>query len=270
MKFSVVIPARNEGHNIGPTLDQLAARLAREEIDYEIVVVDDGSTDATCFEVARRSATDPRIRLVQNTNLHGFGRAVRRGLDAYTGDAVVIAMADASDDPEDIVKYYYILRDEADCAFGSRWIRGGQVENFPRFKLVLNRIFNNGIRALFGTGYNDMTNAFKGYRRTTIDGCRPFLSPHFNLTVEIPLKALVRGYTHAVTPISWRNRRVGQSSLFIQEMGSRYFYIVLNVWLEKLLTRGDYHRPSGEAFSPWPALESSPSLLQTAEAVSAG
>ena len=207
MKLLVVIPARNEEKNIGGTLDHLVGRLDREGIDYEIVVIDDGSRDATCWEVARRCGANPRIRLVENAGLHGFGRAVRRGLEEFSGDAVVITMADDSDDPDDVVKYYYILRDQADCAFGSRWIKGGRVEGFPRLKRVLNRFFNHLVRALFLLGYDDVTNAFKGYRRSVIEGCGPFLSPHFNLTVEIPLKAVVRGYSYAVTPISWRNRK---------------------------------------------------------------
>ena len=253
MKLSIVIPARNEAGNIGPTLDGLRQRLAQENLHYEIIVVDDGSTDTTPDEVQQRVAVDPGVRLVHNTGLHGFGRAIRCGLDAFTGDAVIIVMADDSDDPEDVVKYYYILRDEADCALGSRFIRGSHVENYPRLKLVLNRLANLFIRILFGMRYNDITNAFKGYRAYVIEGCRPFLSPHFNLTVEIPLKAIVRGYSYAVVPISWRNRKLGQPKLHIEEMGSRYLYIVLNVWLEKLLTKGDYHRPDSEVFMPWEA-----------------
>jgi dolichol-phosphate mannosyltransferase len=251
MNLSVVIPARNEAGNIGPTLDKVRQRLAREGIPFEILVVDDGSKDATPAEVELRIAGDPRIRLISNTGAHGFGLAIRCGLDAFTGDAVVIMMADDSDDPEDVIEYYYILRDKAECAFGSRWTRGGRVENYPLLKGALNRMANTFVRLLFGLRYNDITNAFKGYRRYVIDGCRPFLSPHFNLTVEIPLKAIVRGYSYAVVPITWRNRKSGKSHLRIEEMGSRYLYIVLNIWLEKLLTRGDYHRPEGEGFMPW-------------------
>jgi dolichol-phosphate mannosyltransferase len=251
MKLSVVIPARNEAGNIGITLDNLRRRLAQEGILYEIVVVDDGSRDTTPQEVEQRVAADQSVRLVHNPGPHGFGMAVRCGVDAFTGDAVVIVMADDSDDPEDVVKYYYILRDKAECAFGSRWIRGGRAENYPPFKGMLNRLANTFISILFGLHYSDVTNAFKGYRRYVIDGCRPLLSAHFNLTVEIPLKAIVRGYSYEVIPISWRNRRLGKSYLHIEEMASRYLYIVLNVWLEKLLTKGDYHRPDGEAFVPW-------------------
>ncbi len=252
MKLSVVIPARDEAGNIGPTVDGVRERLKREGIDYEIVVVNDGSADATVEEVQVRCAADPGVRLVHNQGPHGFGYAVRCGLDAMIGDAVAILMADGSDDPDDLVRYCYILRDRAECAFGSRFLAGSEVENYPPLKLAINRLANLFIRLLFGFRYNDVTNAFKAYRANVIHGCRPFLSPHFNLTVELPLKAIVRGYTYAVIPISWRQRTRGVSRLRLKEMGSRYLFIVLYLWLEKLLTRGDYHRPSGEVFERWP------------------
>jgi dolichol-phosphate mannosyltransferase len=251
MKLSVVIPARNEAGNIGRTLDCLTERLTKEAIAYECIVVDDGSTDITPFEIEKRSRSDPGVRLVRNTGKHGFGYAVRCGLEAFTGDAVVIVMADDSDDPEDVVNYYHLLRDKADCAFGSRWMRGGRACGYPAVKKIINRLANTFVRVLFGLRYNDVTNAFKGYRRCVIEGCRPFLSPHFNLTVELPLKAIVRGFSYEVIPVSWRNRKQGVSALKIEEMGSRYLYIVLNIWLENLLTRKDYCRPADETFKPF-------------------
>jgi dolichol-phosphate mannosyltransferase len=251
MKLSIVIPARNEANNIGITIDNLVERLKKDGVAYEIIAVDDGSSDTTPGEVEKRACQDPNIRLVRNTGKHGFGYAIRCGLSVFTGDAVIIVMADDSDDPEDVVKYYYILRDKADCAFGSRWIRGGRVYNYPIIKKTVNRLANTFIRMLFHFRYNDMTNAFKGYRRYVIDGCRPFISPHFNLTVEIPLKSIVRGYSFEVIPISWRNRKQGVSALKIEEMGTRYLYIVLNIWLEKLLTPHDYRRPPEEKFIPF-------------------
>jgi dolichol-phosphate mannosyltransferase len=249
--FSVVIPARNEAGNIGRTLDQIRARLTAERIAYELVVVDDGSTDATAEEVRQRSEVDPGVTLLRNEGPHGFGYAVRRGLDAFRGDAVAVMMADGSDDPEDLASYYYVLRDRAECAFGSRFVHGGRVEHYPPLKLIINRAANLVIRVLFGLRYDDVTNAFKAYRANVISGCRPFVSPHFNLTVELPLKAVVRGYSYEVVPISWRGRRIGVSSLHLREMGSRYLFIVLYLWLEKFLTKGDYRRPAGEVFAPW-------------------
>jgi dolichol-phosphate mannosyltransferase len=176
---------------------------------------------------------------------------VRRGLDAFEADAVAVMMGDGSDAPDDLLRYYYVLRDRAECAFGSRFVRGGRVERYPPLKRVVNRAANLLIRLLFGLRYNDTTNAFKAYRANVIAGCRPLLSAHFNLTVELPLKAVVRGYSYEVVPISWRQRDAGVSSLRLREMGSRYLFIVLYCWLERVLTRGDYRRPAGEAFVAW-------------------
>jgi dolichol-phosphate mannosyltransferase len=251
VKLSVVIPARDEAGSIARTVGDLTARLRTEGIAYEIIVVDDGSSDDTAVEVRTLAAGDPGVRLVANGGPHGFGHAVRCGLDAFTGDAVAVMMADGSDHPDDLVAYYYVLRDRAECAFGSRFIGGSEVEGYPPFKLVINRIVNLFVRILFGFRYNDVTNAFKAYRATVIAGCRPLISPHFNLTVELPLKAIVRGYSYAVVPIRWHGRTKGVSKLRLQEMGSRYLFIVLYVWLEKMLTRRDYQRPPHEIFEPW-------------------
>ena len=252
MKLSLVIPARNEAPQIGATISGLIEALDGDGIeDFEVLVVDDGSTDDTADIVDGLAAADRRIRVEQNPGPHGFGRAVRFGLESYTGDAVVVTMADASDDPADVVEYYRILRDRAECAFGSRWIRGARRSGYPGFKLGINRVVNTLIRLMFGLRYNDVTNAFKGYRRCVVDGCRPFVSPHFNLTIEIPLKAITRGYTYEVLPIGWRNRAAGTSSLLLKEQGSRYLFVLLSVWFEWLLVRYDYRRPSSESFSPW-------------------
>ena len=137
------------------------------------------------------------------------------------GDAVVIMMADESDDSRDVVRYWNKLREGWDCVFGSRFMKGGGVIDYPRVKLVVNRLANRFIRLLFRHGLNDTTNAFKAYRSSVIEGCRPLLAPHFNLTVELPLKAIVRGFSWTTVPITWRNRRSGQAKLKIKEMGSR-------------------------------------------------
>ncbi|MCC6802937.1 MAG: glycosyltransferase family 2 protein [Anaerolineae bacterium] len=252
MKLSVVIPARNEEANVTPTVTALRDTFGRHDVrDFEILVVDDNSTDRTYQVVMDMSAADPRIRVVRNTGRNGYGRAVACGLDHYTGDAVIITMADGSDSPEDVVKYFRILRDEADCAFGSRFIRGSQIHDYPRFKLFVNRLANFVIRLMFNTPFNDTTNAFKGYRASVIEGCRPFVSPHFNLTIEIPLKAMVRGYSYKVIPISWRNRTVGESALKLKEQGSRYLYTLLTVWFEWLLVKRDTRRTDDGVFLPW-------------------
>jgi dolichol-phosphate mannosyltransferase len=242
LKLSLVMPARNEEGCIATTLMKFTDFLSAERIDFEIVVVDDGSTDATAEILHSLSLSRPQIVPVTNTGRHGFGMAIRFGLAQITGDAVAIVMADGSDSPEDLLKYYNKLQEGYDCVFGSRFIRGSRVIDYPRHKLLLNRMANGFIRILFGLNFNDITNAFKCYRREVITAIQPLISPHFNLTVEMPLKALVRGYSFAIVPITWTNRAAGVSKLKIKEMGSRYLFIVLYLWLEKHLSRGDYHR----------------------------
>jgi dolichol-phosphate mannosyltransferase len=241
--LSVVIPAHNEADGIAATLRTFAARLRSESIPFELVVVNDHSTDGTAAVLAGLAAELPELHGVENPRPGGFGHAVIAGLDAFAGDAVAIVMADASDDPSDLVTYYRMLGSGYDCVFGSRFIRGARVVDYPRHKLLLNRLANGFIRVIFGLRLNDTTNAFKCYRREAIEGCRPYLSKHFNLTVELPLKSIVRGYSYAVVPISWYNRTTGVSKLKIKEMGSRYLFIVLYVWLERVLSRGDYRKP---------------------------
>jgi dolichol-phosphate mannosyltransferase len=243
MKVSVVIPAHNEAEVIAPTVGAVAATLEAAGRDYEIVVVDDASVDGTGEIVAGLAERNPRIRLLRSHYPGGFGYAVRAGLDVFTGDAVAIVMGDGSDDPRDLARYFELIDGGYDCAFGSRFTRGGRVRDYPRVKLAINRIVNLGIRLLFRHGYDDTTNAFKAYRREVIENVQPLVSPHFNLTVELPLKAIIRGHSYAIVPISWTNRSAGESKLALREMGSRYTYIVLLAWLEHHLSRGDYRRP---------------------------
>lgn len=240
--LSIVMPARDEAGSIGTVLERLQQELTAHRISHEIVVVDDHSVDRT--HEAIEAMELPHVRCVPSTNPPGFGYAVRAGLDVYRGDVVAIVMADGSDAPEDVVRCYERLREGYDCVFGSRFLPGSTVVDYPWPKLTINRLANLFIRLLFRISLNDTTNAFKCYRREAIDGAKPLLSNHFNLTVELPLKTIVRGFSYSVIPISWRNRTHGVSKLRLQEMGSRYLFIVLYVWLERVLARGDYHRPS--------------------------
>lgn len=242
--LSIVIPARDEEGCIASTVEHLHVELRLHSVPHEIIVVDDGSTDSTWDKLQDARTRVPTLRPVENTGQHGFGRAIIYGLDRMSGDAVVIMMADESDDARDVVRYWQLLNEGWDAVFGSRFVKGGGVIDYPWIKMRVNRLANFFIRVMFRIRLNDTTNAFKAYRRTVIEGCRPLLSPHFNLTVEIPLKAIVRGYSWTAIPITWRNRRTGTPKLKIKEMGSRYLFICLYVWLEKYFSRGDYRRPA--------------------------
>lgn len=243
MKLSVAIPAHNEAGCIENTVTDLSQALVKASIDHEILVVNDNSSDDTEKILIDLKNKIPQLRYVNNTPPHGFGFAVRCGLENFNADAVAVYMADASDRPEDLIKFFRTMEKEGvDCVFGTRFHKEAKVFDYPPIKLFLNRLANKFIQILFGLKYNDITNAFKLYKKETINGLKPFLSQHFNLTVELPLKAIVRGYRYAVLPNYWTNRKTGVSKLKIKEMGSRYLFIVLYCFIEKWLSRGDYRR----------------------------
>lgn len=244
MKLSVVIPAYNEEESLPPTLRVLYQTLAKHGIPHEICVTNDNSKDGTLKALEHLAATEiPTLVYYTNPGPNGFGYAVRYGLERFSGDCVAVFMADLSDDPEDLVKFYHkMLETGTDAVFGSRWIEGGKVIDYPALKKFINRVANFTVRMVMGISYNDTTNAFKLYRRATIEGIKPFLAPHFNLTVELPLKTIVRGYTYEVVPNSWTNRKYGESKLKIKEMGSRYFFILMYCLIEKHFSQGDFRK----------------------------
>jgi dolichol-phosphate mannosyltransferase len=241
-KLSLIIPAHNEEGSIKKTVMTFHKALANNGIPHELVVIDDHSSDRTAEVIKQIRETVKEVKSYPNTLPNGFGFAIRTGLDKFTGQYAAIVMADLSDNPRDLVAMYNKALEGYDSVFGTRFHHLAKVSDYPLPKLILNRLTNNIIRLLFMIPYNDVTNAFKLYSRTTINGLQPFLSNHFNLTVELPLKTIVRGYTYAVVPTDWTNRKSGVSKLKIKEMGSRYFFIILYCWLEKLLSRGDYSK----------------------------
>ena len=242
MKLSIVIPAYNEEGSVSETVKALHSTLQHHAIAHEIVVINDNSKDNTEKVLIELQKIIPTLVYYTNPGPNGFGYAVRYGLERFKGDCVAIMMADASDDPEDLVKFYNKMLEGFDCVFGSRFIKGGKVIEYPPIKKIINRIANFIVKVAIGIRYNDCTNAFKLYRKETILGMKPFLAPHFNLTLELPLKAITRGYSYAVLPNSWTNRKHGESKLKIKEMGSRYFFILLYCLIEKYFSRGDFKK----------------------------
>lgn len=243
MKLSIVIPAYNEEESIAETIDQIEEAFSKVNIDHEIFVVNDNSKDGTIAVLESLAQKYPSLKYETNLGPNGFGYAVRYGLERFSGDCVAVMMADLSDSPYDLIRYYTTMAEgNYDCVFGSRFIKGGKVIDYPFIKKIINRVANMIIRMVMRIPYNDTTNAFKLYKKEVIEGVKPILSPHFNLTIELPLKAIIRGYSYTVVPNSWTNRKYGVSKLKIKEMGSRYFFILMYCFVEKYFSRGDFHR----------------------------
>ena len=239
LKLSVVIPAHNEEKNLPGVLTALQDTFRREQIPHELIVVNDNSSDDTAQVIASLMAANPAIVTVNRTPPGGFGRAIRSGLELVTGDVVVIYMADCSDHPGDAVAYYHKIEEGYDCVFGSRFVKGSHVTDYPRLKLVINRIVNKAMQWIFRCRFNDLTNAFKAYRTHVIKECGPFRASHFNITIEMSLGAVVRKYHIAQIPISWTGRTWGSSNLHLREMGRRYLSTLIKVFAERYLIADD-------------------------------
>lgn len=243
MKLSIVIPAYNEEESIAETIDQIEEAFSKVAIEHEIFIVNDNSKDNTLEVLAQLAQKYPSLKYETNHGPNGFGYAVRYGLERFSGDCVAVMMADLSDSPYDLIRYYTtMVEGNYDCVFGSRFMKGGKVIDYPFVKKIINRVANFIIKTTMRIKYNDTTNAFKLYKKEVIEGVKPILSPHFNLTIELPLKAIIRGYSYTVVPNSWTNRKYGVSKLKIKEMGSRYFFILVYCFVEKYFSRGDFYR----------------------------
>lgn len=239
LKLSVIIPAYNEEMNLESTVKAVVKELHSESIPFEIIIVNDNSHDGTAVLTHKLQKTIQEIVLINRTPPSGFGRALRSGLDNITGDVVIPVMADLSEDPLDIVRYYRKIEEGYDCVFGSRFIKNGSVQDYPGYKLIINRIVNKIMQVLFLTKHNDLTNAFKAYRAHVIRSIYPLHACHFNITIEMSLSALIRKYRIATIPIKWYGRTWGQSNLHLNTMGRRYLATLLKIWFERLLIMDD-------------------------------
>ncbi len=239
MKLTVIIPAHNEEDLIGKVVLDILKELEKEQIESEMIVVDDNSSDNTPAIIDSLAKTHKAVKAVHRAPPNGFGRAVRDGIESSTGDVIVTAMGDASDDPKDIVRYFRKIEEGFDCVYGSRFMTGATVKDYPPYKLFVNRVANAFLQCIFLTKHNDLTNAFKAYRREVVESIKPIESLYFNITIELPLKALVREYKIASIPINWYGRESGVSKLKISDMGRRYLYTALYIWLQRALVGDD-------------------------------
>ncbi len=242
-RLSIVVPAYNEEAVLAATVDALVAHFDRTGLDYEILVVNDGSKDDTAAVITALEARHARMRHVDNPGPHGYGCAVRCGLDHYTGSAVVVMMADGADRPQDAEAYYRKILEGYDVGFGTRFVPGTTVEGYPAFKRVLNRLGNRLIAWLVGRDYNDFTNGFKCYRREVIDAIQPLVCGQFNLTVEMSIKAALTGARMAIVPNHWAERAAGVSKFKLLSLSWLYLLTIAYCLIQQKL-RTSVSRPA--------------------------
>jgi len=235
MKLSIVLPVRNESAGILEALDLIISNIT--EIDYEIVIINDFSDDNSSEIVAKKIEQNNKIKLFNN-NKKGLGGAINLGISKSTGEVICIMMADMSDDISDLKTYYQLIKNEnLDAVFGSRFIKGSSLLDYPMKKLILNRVFNYITKLLFVSDYNDFTNAFKIYKKDALLKAMPLVSESFNIFLEMPLKIISRKMNYKIIPIKWKNRKEGEAKFNIKELRSKYLFTLIYCFLEKILLK---------------------------------
>ena len=242
MNISVIIPAYNEEALIKSTIDNIHASLNRHAIIHEIIVIYETSQDNTESVLKNLQKNNSYLTIEKNKGLKGFGNSIQHGIELACGEYVAIMMGDGSDSPEDLISYFLKAEEGYDAVFGNRFMPGGSIIDYPLSKMLLNRLTNFILCFLFFTKYSDTTNAFKLYRRNVILKLKPYVSTHYNITVELPLKILTRGFNFAVLPNSWKNRSGVITGLKVTKLANRYCFSILYCLLEKLLLGLDYKK----------------------------
>ena len=233
MSLSILIPCRNEEKNIIDTINYLVKNL--KTIEFEILLINDFSNDNTLRVIKQISKKNSRVRYFNNLK-PGLGSVISNGIKKAKKKYVCIYMADKSDNYKDVIKYYsYIKTNNFDAILGSRFLRHSKVINYPSRKLILNRLANFLIKILFWSDYNDFTNAFKIYKRKTLNKLYPIVSESFNVFLELPLKIVARKYKYKIITINWKNRKKGFSKFKIKELRSKYLFTLFYCYLEKIL-----------------------------------
>jgi dolichol-phosphate mannosyltransferase len=234
MSLSVIIPVYNEEQNAIKTINNLI-KLKKYIRKLEIIFIDDFSNDNTFKKIKKTSRKNYFIKVFQNKK-KGLGAAIEMGIKKSNHDFVCIFMSDSSDSISDLTSYYKIIsKNNYDSVLGSRFLKKSKVKNYPLLKLILNRIFNNFVKFIFFSDYNDFTNAFKIYKKDVLKDLLPIVSENFNVFLEIPLKIISRHYTYKIIPINWKNRKIGSSNFKVKELSSMYIFTLLYCMIEKIL-----------------------------------
>ena len=235
MSLSIIIPIYNEVEQLSYNIKKLQT-LQKKNYNYELIFIDDFSNDGSYKKLIKFKKRYSKIKIYKNFK-KGLGSAIKLGIEKSKNKYVCIFMCDLSDDVKDINKYYKIIKNNQnlDAVLGTRFAKNSKVKNYPYLKLLLNRVANNIIRILFLSKYNDFTNAFKIYKRTTLLKLFPIVSENFNVFLELPLKIITRKLNYKIISINWYGRKIGESKFKIKEVGSKYVFTMLYCLLEKIL-----------------------------------
>ena len=225
-KLSIIVPVFNEGVNIDNVLAELEVVLNKSKISYEIVVVNDNSTDST-FEIVERYYVEKgsKVFLVNNLQKRGLGRCLKIGFDNSIGDIIVVVMGDHADNVNDIsVMFNKIVFDGFDFVCASRYMKGGKAQQNNRIKGMFSKLLGRLTNFILKVPTLDSTNTYKMFRRELLNNIGPIKSKHYTLGFELVIKSYLNGFKIIEIPTIWKERSVGNSNFKCSREGMEYLY----------------------------------------------
>jgi dolichol-phosphate mannosyltransferase len=236
---------------VGKTLGKISDVCGKARMDYEILVMDDGSKDGTKDIVAGIAAKNGNVRLVNRKEPFGFGYSIRDGIRMASGKYAAIMMADLSDDPELLPKIKEKMDGGAGCRVPdagcdvvvcSRFMKGSEVRRYPFLKMASNRLFNWTVGIAFNLGTGDASNAYKCFRTEMVrkleagDGelgtgnGKPIESRGFQVSAEILMRMKLAGAKICEIPASWEDRSAGEAKFKLGNTFISYFVLFLKMF----------------------------------------
>jgi dolichyl-phosphate beta-glucosyltransferase len=230
--YSIVIPAFNEGHRLGATLEKVLGYIAAHGCDAEVLVVNDGSRDDTADIVRNFARTNPSLRLIENPGNRGKGYSVRNGMLNARGRVLLFSDADLSSPIEEVPKLLKAIADGADVAIGSRWLRAElQTQRQPLHRQIFGRVFNLLLRITLGLQFMDTQCGFKAFKRRAALAVFPLQKiERWGFDPEILFLARKFKFTVKEIPVAWGhsggariNPVVDGSRMFVEMLRIRWY-----------------------------------------------
>lgn len=228
-ELSLIIPFKNENEYVKTVIGTVHRYLTKKKVDFEIIAVDD-SNDGTWEILKSLEKKYSDFRAVRGWKPPGYGKAIRKGFGLARGKIVVPFNGDMCDSLDDVMKYVKIINSGYDMVFGSRYVPGAKVENYPRFKKIFSVLTNAFIMVMFRVNCSDITQSFKAYRKEVVDSIKP-VSDGYEISLEIALRAIKKGYKYKTIPIGWVGRKSGVSKMNLRKSAPLYFKIVMRLLL---------------------------------------
>ena len=226
--LSLIVPFRNEKEYAKKVIVAIYDYFSGKKIDFEVIAVDD-STDETWDILKSLEKKYKNFKAVQGDKPPGYGKAIRKGFDRAKGNVLLPFNGDMCDSLDDAVRYLKIIKDEGyDMAFGSRYMKGGKVINYPSNKILVSKLGNLFLKVLFGIKCSDVTNTFKGFSRKSLQVIKP-QADSYEIGLELALKGVKKGLTYKTIPISWTGRKFGVSKMKILKSVKRHFIMSMKI-----------------------------------------